>query len=95
MTTNLSTIDAWRKQQEDKCNNCPLEMAVLDAVVAQAKKEYLASTPDSIELVESTPFALLTNLLHWLAKGYVIDLTNLDHFQPNRYIVNLNKKGNT
>jgi hypothetical protein len=68
-----------------------LEEAVLAAAEEQAKIDYLASSPDVVEVSERNPHALLLNLEHWVKRGYSIDLDNLDYFQHGMYIVNLKK----
>lgn len=63
-------------------------LAELEAEKA-TKEAFLASSPDTVELIENNPASLGLALNHWLGRGYQIDINDIRYFQPGCYCYKL------
>lgn len=55
----------------------------------EAHQKYLASSPERVELLESSLYALLISVQHWCKKGYQIDETSINSIPPSLYACHL------
>lgn len=69
-----------RKQRDDE-----------QAAKAKAKADYMASTPDVAEILAADPFTLLTEVVHWSAKGYSLPDDGIQYFTQGCFTVRMTK----
>jgi hypothetical protein len=75
-------VEEARKEKE-------LARLVAELAAEKARADFLASSPAVVQLTESTAYGLLTNLQHWMHKGYTANVDNLRYFISGCYSVEL------
>lgn len=55
----------------------------------KAHQDWLASSPDRVELLEMSLYALVMSVQHWCKKGYSVVENSIDSIPPSLYVAHL------
>jgi actin-related protein len=79
-------------QRENQKREKELERQVAELAKEKAKQEYLASSPEEVEISEHSDAEMLRLLQHWIQRGYEINFEAARYFQPGFYNIRLSKQ---
>lgn len=65
------------------------ERAQREAAKEKAHQEYLSSSPEQVELLENSLYALVMALQHWVKRGYEVVETSINAIPPSLYVAHL------
>ena len=92
---NLTEEESWQLavERENQSRARALEREAAAYAAQQEKEAFMASSPDTVDVMENTPASLLRQVEFWVGeRGYSIDYTGpLDFLPPSLYAVRLKR----